>query len=130
MEATNIFRYVREEAMNDPEFARAMRYFTGTFKVAVDDEEAAFAYSDGKLIPQADASAGSEPEIEIRGTSEHWDRMLEEFPVPFYQCLQTSSIKHGMFLNNTKEFYAYLPALNRLTALLRAENVKRVGVSR
>ncbi len=41
--------------------------------------------------------------------------------MPLYQCLQTTSVKHGMHLSTTNETFAYLPALNRLVALLRVE---------
>jgi hypothetical protein len=65
------------DAMDDPEFRREMRFFTGVL-------------------------------------------MLQGYPVPFYQCLQTAAVKHGLELSTTYETFAYLPALNRLVQLLRA----------
>ena len=50
--------------------------------------------------------------------------MLAEYPVPFFQCLQTTSIKHGLLISATHQTFAYLPALNRLIALLRAQNLR------
>jgi hypothetical protein len=57
--------------------------------------------------------------IVIRGTGEQWDALLQKKPRPFYQCLQSSNIKHGLFLSNNNETFAYLPALNRMTNLMR-----------
>ncbi|GAA1224423.1 hypothetical protein [Rhodoglobus aureus] len=127
MRASDISRYVRDSAMGDPEFARLMRYFTGTIKIGVGDDDAAFHFADGALTADESVPADDESEILARGTHEHWDRMLEGHPIPFYQCLQTTSIRHGLYLNNTSELYAYLPALNRLTSLLRAESVRTEG---
>lgn len=119
MDISGIDAFIRTEAMNDPEFERAMRYFTGTLAIVIDGDSVAFDFADGQLVgplttPAADA------DIMISGTQAQWDEMLAEYPRPFYQCLQTTSIKHGMELNNTAVFYAYLPALNRLVSLLRA----------
>jgi hypothetical protein len=109
-----------------------MRFFTGCVKLAVDGEETVAKFDDGKLV-SADAHGGStmavlvkglvdsDCKIVVRGSHEVWDRLLEPYPIPFYQCLQTCNVKHGMFISATNETYAYLPALNRLVALLRAE---------
>lgn len=65
--------------------------------------------------------------IVIRGTDEQWDALLQQKPLPFYQCLQSSNIKHGLHLSNTNETFAYLPALNRMTTLMR--NARPEGVA-
>jgi hypothetical protein len=121
-----------KKAMGDPEFSREMRFFTGCMKLAVDDQETVAKFDDGKLV-SADVYAGGrmavvikefvddDCKIVIRGPHDTWDRLLEPFPVPFYQCLQTCNVKHGLFISATNETFAYLPALNRLVALLRAE---------
>ena len=121
-----------KRAMGDPEFSREMRFFTGCVKLAVDNEETVAKFADGKL-ESADAHTGGsmavvftdlvddDCKIVIRGSHDIWDRLLEPYPIPFYQCLQTCNVKHGLFISATNETFAYLPALNRLVALLRAE---------
>lgn len=109
--------------MDDPEFSREMRCFDGALKIAVAGRETVAEFQDGKLVS---ASAGTVPDaqckIVVRGTEEHWSNLLARYPVPFYQCLQTTSVKHGLEMSTTNETYAYLPALNRFVELLRAEN--------
>lgn len=127
MDATKMEAFIRGEAMKDREFSRAMRYFDGTVKVAVEDEEMAFHFTDGKLNSDTRNPDDADCEIVIRGNNTHWTELLAQYPIPFYQCLQTTSVRHGMYLNNTNQFYAYLPALNRLTSLLRTENNRLIG---
>lgn len=127
MKVDDIQRFVSEQSMSDPEFARAMRYYTGSLTIAIDDKETSFEFNDGKLVADAVQGGG---QIVVRGTQEQWDCMLEAFPKPFYQCLQTTSIRHGLYLNNTNEMYAYLPALNRLTTLLRQESIRLIGAGK
>ncbi len=123
MNIEQISSYIRTQGVEDPEFAYTMRYYTGAMKLAVDDQEAVFVFDDGVLTDDAAPRPDVECPIVIRGTEEHWAEMLDEYPRPFFQCLQTTAIKHGMNLSNTDSFYAYLPALNRLTALLRKQSV-------
>ena len=108
--------------MSDPEFSREMRFFTGSFKIVVADIETVATFDDGKLVDAVETTSVSDDhcKIVIRGTREHWDFMLERYPVPFYQCLQTTVVKHGMHMTTTNESFAYLPAFNRLVQLLRA----------
>jgi hypothetical protein len=111
-----------QKAMIDPEFSREMRFFDGAIKIGVDGEETVAQFRDGKLASAAVTEIpDSECRIVIRGTEEHWEKMLERYPVPFYQCLQTTSVKHGLQLSTTNETFAYLPALNRLVQILRNE---------
>ena len=123
MNIEQISSYIRGQGIQDPEFAYTMRYYTGAMKLAIDDEEAVFVFDDGTLVEDSAPRTDDECEIIVRGTRTHWDEMLEEYPRPFFQCIQTTAIKHGMSLSNTDSFYAYLPALNRLTALLRKQSV-------
>ncbi len=113
---------VMTNGMTDPEFSWEMRFFSGSIKLAVDDTETVATFDDGKLVDVAEkAVPDSDCKIVIRGTQDHWDFMLERYPVPFYQCLQTTVVKHGMYMTTTNESFAYLPALNRLVQLLRAD---------
>ncbi len=112
-------------AMKDPEFSREIRYFTGQLKISVDGAPTVARFDDGQLVEvvQSDVEDGA-CAIVIKGTQEHFDKMLTQYPVPFFQCLQTTAIKHGLELSSTHETFAYLPALNRLVALLRSDRVR------
>lgn len=112
-------------AMKDPEFSREIRYFTGHLKIVVDGAATVARFDDGHLVFAREKDlADDRCEIVIRGTSEHFDGMLAQYPVPFFQCLQTTAIKHGLELSTTNQTFAYLPALNRLVSLLRTERVR------
>ena len=109
-------------AMNDPEFHREMRFFDGRIKIGVAGEETVAEFADGALVSVAVTDVpDADCKIIIRGTDEHWTNMLAPFPVPFFQCLQTTNVKHGLELSTTNETFAYLPALNRLVQILRSE---------
>lgn len=123
MDIKRIADFIETEAMTDPEFKRAMRYFSGDLAITVDGDSAVFTFEDGLMVGPSTARPEAAAII-VSGTQNHWDEMLAEYPLPFFQCLQTTSIKHGLSLNNTAVFYAYLPALNRLVSLLRSANVK------
>jgi hypothetical protein len=111
-----------QDGMSDPEFSREIRFFTGSLKLAVADTETVATFDDGRLIEVAEKSVPDDDcKIVIRGTQDHWDFMTERYPVPFYQCLQTTVVKHGMYITTTNESFAYLPALNRLVQLLRIQ---------
>jgi hypothetical protein len=47
--------------------------------------------------------------------------MLEPLPKPFYQCMQSTAVKHDLYMNVSNETFAYLPALNRLMQMMRSE---------
>lgn len=107
-------------AMSDPEFAWETRFFNGSMKFAVGDMETVATFDDGALVEVAEKSVpDGNCKIVVRGRQALWDSMLERYPVPFYQCLQTTVVKHGMYMTTTNESFAYLPALNRLVQLLR-----------
>jgi hypothetical protein len=111
------------EAMNDPEFSREMRFFDGTIKVAVGADESLLKFRDGKLLSAEKGTAPDDQcQIVVRGTEEHWEKMLERYPVPFFQCLQTTAVKHGLVLSTTNQTFAYLPALNRLVQFIREKH--------
>ena len=112
-------------AMEDPEFSREIRYFTGRLKIDLDGVSTVAEFDDGHLIAASETDlSDSECQIVIRGNAKHFDEMLQEFPRPFFQCLQTTAVKHGLELSTSHQTFAYLPALNRLVALLRSERVR------
>ena len=117
------FVSVIRNGMSDPEFSREMRFFTGSLKLDNGGAETVATFDDGTLVDVAQVTGTPDDacKIVVRGTHEHWDSMLKRYPIPFYQCLQTTVVKHGMYMTTTNESFAYLPALNRLVQLLRAE---------
>jgi hypothetical protein len=105
-------------AGKDFEFKRETRYLNGTISLGLGDEEAVLRFDSGKLLG-AGGTAGGHHRIEVRGTADQWAKLLKDKPVPFYQCIQSAAVKHGMQISVTDETFAYLPALNRLTTLMR-----------
>ena len=115
-----------EVAKKDPEFTREMRYLDGTVKVGIGGDEYDLKFIEGKLHSIDVAQIpDSECKIVIRGTKEHWENMLQKYPKPFYQCLQSTAVKHNLHLSDTNETFAYLPALNRMLQLMRQEYNRR-----
>lgn len=107
-------------AREDFEFKRETRYLNGIIKCDFPTRSVALHFDDGKLLHVEEAAYDDNKcKIVIRGTAEQWEALLQKKPLPFYQCLQSSNIKHGLHLSNNNETFAYLPALNRMTTLMR-----------
>ncbi|WP_075293036.1 hypothetical protein [Pararhizobium arenae] len=107
-------------AQEDFEFKRETRYLNGIIKCDFPTRCVALHFEDGKMTKVEEAAYDDDKcRIVIRGTAEQWDALLQKKPLPFYQCLQSSNIKHGLHLSNNNETFAYLPALNRMTTLMR-----------
>ncbi|NKL21226.1 hypothetical protein [Rhizobium leguminosarum] len=107
-------------ARQDFEFTRETRYLTGIVKLEASSSAMVLWFDDGALLEAAVSDApDSDCKIVVRATDEQWDALLAEKPQPFYQCLQSSNVKHGLHLSSSNETFAYLPALNRMTTLLR-----------
>ncbi|MGN6403251.1 hypothetical protein [Sinomonas sp.] len=119
------FAQVLQSANEDFEFSREMRYYTGKLHVAIGDQAWQAAYDDGKLLSVEPAAADPrDAAIWIRGSREQWEDMTAEYPRPFFQSLQSSSVRHGVQLSNTHQLFAYLPALNRLMQIFRQLNAE------
>ncbi len=107
-------------ALNDFEFTRETRYLTGIVKLEASSSAMILRFDDGVLSEAAVSNAADRDcTIVVRATDEQWDALLMEKPKPFFQCLQSSNVKHGLHLSSSNETFAYLPALNRMTTLLR-----------
>ncbi|MFF0902931.1 UNVERIFIED_CONTAM: hypothetical protein RF653_04585 [Kocuria sp. CPCC 205316] len=119
------FTDVLHHATEDFEFSREMRYYTGKLHVTIGDQAWLALFDDGRLLSVAAADIDpQDAAIAIFGSRQQWEEMTAEKPRPFFQSLQSSSIKHGVQLSNTDQFYAYLPALNRLMQIFRQLNVQ------
>jgi hypothetical protein len=110
-----------EAAKADFEFTRETRYLNGTIKLDFGTDAWALNFADGNLVDVTEGADIDEKhcKIVVGGTREQWDMLLEMKPKPFYQCIQSAAVKHGMRISNTNETFAYLPGLNRMTTLLR-----------
>lgn len=107
-----------DAARADFEFCRETRYLNGTLSVTMGAETATLGFQDGKLTGIG-GPAGDRHVIAASGSTAQWEALLEDKPRPFFQCLQSAAVRHGMTLSNSDETFAYLPALNRLTTLMR-----------
>jgi hypothetical protein len=110
---------VAREGMDDPEFSREMRFFDGRMKIELDGRPTVLEFSDGALVGASTETPDEDCKIVVRGDRDQWSNLLEPLPKPFYQCLQTTAVKHGLYMSTTNETFAYLPALNRLVVLMR-----------
>ncbi len=107
-------------ASQDPEFVREFRYFDGRVKIVVGEEVNILNFTDGKLTGvDVGMPIATEAVISIQGDYSIWQNLLAKKPKPFFQCLQTAQVRHGMKVSGTNETFAYLPALNRMISLLR-----------
>jgi hypothetical protein len=115
----------RAAAESDPEFRRETRYLKGAVKVGIADDTYVLHFENGKLVQLGtDDTPDNQCKIVIKGTHEHWINMLAEKPKPFFQCLQSTAVRHGLTLSDTNETFAYLPALNRMMVLMRETFIK------
>lgn len=110
-----------DAAKADFEFTRETRYLTGSVRLDFGNDAWALKFDNGKLVDVADGATVDEKDCKIfvGGAPEQWEMLLERKPKPFYQCVQSAVVKHGMRISDTNETYAYLPGLNRMTTLLR-----------
>jgi hypothetical protein len=110
----------RAAAEVDPEFLRETRYLDGAVKVGVAGDIHVLHFEKGKLARiGSDDTPDNHCKIVIRGDRDDWINMLADKPKPFYQCLQSTAVKHGLSISDSNETFAYLPALNRMMVLMR-----------
>ncbi len=109
----------QESAAEDPEFVREMRYYDGSIRLAIGDDEAYVLTFQGGKMKAGTAADCAGSAIFIEGSRAQWAAMLEPFPKPFFHSLQSSAVRHGVKLSTSDVTFAYLPALNRMMQLLR-----------
>lgn len=109
-----------EIASQDPEFTKEIRYYDGTVKLIMGEDVYHLIIKEGNLLMITDTlSAGCPADTVFDGNDEQWTNLLAKVPKPFYQCLQTTCVRHGMKMSNDAKSLAYLPAWNRMTKMLR-----------
>ncbi|XWN29319.1 MAG: hypothetical protein ROR55_17670 [Devosia sp.] len=107
-------------ARADAEFTRETRYLTGTMKIAIADDEYMLTFDNGALRGvETPGKQDDACDIVVRGDRDHWTNMLADKPRPFYQCLQSTAVKHGLSITDNAITFAYLPALNQMMVLMR-----------
>jgi len=107
-------------ASQDKEFNREIRYYDGTVKLIMGEDVFCLIVKEGKLISITDKLSAECPADTIfEGNDVQWMNLLAKVPKPFYQCLQTTCVRHGMQMSNDVKSLAYLPAWNRMTKMLR-----------
>lgn len=110
---------VCEYARNDFEFTREMRFFSGSICIQIGQKANAMFFENGKFLELKEVENGDDCTIVISGDESIWEEMLKKVPRPFYQCLQTTQVKHGLYITTNTITYAYLPALNRLLQIMK-----------
>ena len=115
---------------SDFEFTREMRYFDGALLLDFGSECWSLKFEQGELhsIDQEFEKQASSAKIKLGGSLDEWNELLKKRPKPFFQCFQSAAVKHGMQISDTNETFAYLPAINRLIALLREINEENSNV--
>ncbi|MGL9730309.1 hypothetical protein [Enterococcus sp. DIV0756] len=109
-------------ATKDPEFSREIRYFNGRLQFVIGERCFTLTFSDGTLVKHEEGTfIDPTVEILIQGDDYLWEQMLKPIPKPFFQCLQTTQVRHGMQVSDKFYTFAYLPALNRMVAIMRAQ---------
>lgn len=106
---------------NDPEFMREIRYYDGTLRMNMGDDSYQIVFSNGRPVDATDKAPSYSAPVTtwITGTDNMWEHLLARKPIPYYQCLQTTCVKHGMTMSSNVETLAYLPAWNRMVFVLR-----------
>jgi len=106
----------------DPEYSREIRYCSGLIKIEIDNIQQILNYKNGALLDVTVKSTDdNQCKIIVKGDRDTWLKMLALKPIPFYQCMQSTAVKHDLYMNVSSETFAYLPALNRLMQIMRIE---------
>ena len=105
---------------NDPEFMREIRYYSGSLKMNMGEDTYVLTFANGRPVDAVDSiDPFARVTTEITGTDDMWKNLLAKKPVPYYQCIQTTCVKHGMTFTDDTKSLAYLPAWNRMVFVLR-----------
>tara|TARA_B100000787_G_scaffold164329_1_gene146914 strand:- start:466 stop:858 length:393 start_codon:yes stop_codon:yes gene_type:complete len=106
----------------DFEYSREIRYFSGLIKIEMDSIQQILNYENGTLLNITVKNIDdNQCKIIVKGDKDTWLNMLALKPIPFYQCMQSTAVKHNLYMNVSNETFAYLPALNRLMQIMRIE---------
>lgn len=111
------------DAINaDPEFRLASRFWNGSFRLAMGDDEAyLFRVRDGSIVDvNAAPTVFDAWDFEVAGPADGWREMMAAVPRPFYQDPFAAVLRHGFRLGGDVEsFFAYHAALRRVLDEMR-----------
>ena len=111
----------------DPEFKIAGRFWDGTIKVGMGDQELILRVRDGKLQDVLEPTDPNDMlqqlydwDIQVVGPEAEWRRFLQPEPQPFYHDLFAAVVRHDFAWGGDMEmWYAYYGALRRMFELMR-----------
>lgn len=106
----------------DPEFRLAARFWNGSFRLAMGDDEAyLFRIRDGDVVGvNLQPTVFDAWDFEVAGPADGWREMLAAVPRPFYQDPFAAVLRHGFRLGGDLEsFFAYHAALRRVIDEMR-----------
>ena len=115
---------------DDSEFQLSARYWNCDIRFVVGDDPYFMHIENGKVINFQHGTQGHDPyNINISGSEEVWERMMEEVPKPFYHDWFAASAHHQLdFSGDLESAYAYYYALRRIKAVMsKAVCTKRVN---
>jgi hypothetical protein len=109
MRLVNI-KHFRESAAKDSEFRREMRYYDGSIRLGIGDDESYVLTFRDDVMTAGESAAGINAAIFIEDSEAQWAAMLEPLPKPFFQSLQSSAVRHGVKLSTTDVTFAGIGA--------------------
>jgi hypothetical protein len=114
------FSTLAERANNDGEFALHARFWNATVKLQIGAATYRLDIRDGALKACAPWHGTIAGDLAIEASEAEWANLLAPMPRPFYQDLYAATIHHGFsVVGDTKNYYAYYPAVRRLIELMR-----------
>lgn len=106
----------------DAEFALAARFLTATLKLGFGDTAMLLEFRDGRLHDLRAQGPFDPYDIEIAAPESGWREFLQPVPRPFYHHF-LAAVRQEDFTwgGDIETAFAYMPMLNRLFELMRAE---------
>lgn len=104
----------------DPEFAVACRFFTGSLKLDMGDDPVLLKFRDGKLDELRTAETFDSADVAIRGSEEDWREFLQPVPKPFYHDMFAAIVREGFeWSGDVVTLFAYYGAFRRMFDVMR-----------
>lgn len=113
---------LRRALDEDSEFALAARFLTATLKIGFGEKAWLLEFRDGRLHDLREKGPFDSYDLEIMAPESGWREFLQPVPRPFYHhvlaALRQEDFDWG---GDIETAFAYMPMLNRLFELMRAE---------
>ena len=113
------FGKLASQANEDGEFQLSARYWTSAVTIAIDDHAAKLTVIDGQIagVETAASSSSATDGIELRATTEAWEKILSQSPQPGWVGI--AHVHDLQYAGDPLERAAYHGALRRLVQLMR-----------